>query len=83
MKKPKPVPENHKFASKAERDAHFFNCMCWVLSEDMSLECDMPHEDCADFYKKAILDGRLIVELDEKNDRIRAVLSPTFTRHEQ
>jgi hypothetical protein len=38
-----------KFSSDEDLEEYMLDCLCWVFGEHMSLELDMPHEDCADF----------------------------------
>jgi hypothetical protein len=75
VKKPKP---RTRFASEADEYNHVLDCMCWLFSEDMSLELDMPHEDCADLYKRLLLEGRLIIDFDQKGDRVRLMPAPSL-----
>jgi hypothetical protein len=42
----------------------------------------MPHEHCADIYKEGVLDGRLVLDWDEKNDRVRIIPGPLFARQQ-
>ena len=55
MQKPKP---RDKFASKDDEYMHLLDCMCWMTAEDMSLDLEMSHEDCADWLKQGVLEGR-------------------------
>jgi len=69
--KPKPWPG--KFASEAEEQEHVLDCLCWFFAQDMSLSLGMSQEECADYLKQDIHDGRLVIEHDKKRRRMRIV----------
>jgi hypothetical protein len=80
MRKPKPRAE---FASEADEAERMLDSLCWLYAEDMSLDLDIPQEVCADEIKQCILDGRLVLDFNEKRDAVRIIVGPNFTAHSQ
>ena len=71
-------PESRdKFKSETEEREHMLDCLCWMYAERMSLDLDLPPEDCADSVKHLVLSGRIVIDFDEKRDRVRLMPAPS------
>jgi hypothetical protein len=53
------------------------DCLCWIYAERMSLDLDLPPEDCADSVKHLVLSGRFIIDFNAKGDRVRLMPAPS------
>ena len=60
---------------------HLLDCMCWMTAEDMSLDLEMSHEDCADWLKQGVLEGRYVIDFDSAGDRVRLIPAPSLETH--
>jgi hypothetical protein len=75
MKKPKP---RTKFANETDEQDHILNGVCWMVAERMSLDLGMRVEDCANFLKQKLSEGRLVIDFDEKDNRWRLMPAPSL-----
>jgi hypothetical protein len=73
MRKPKP---RTAFANDADHQMHILDCICWLTADGMSLDLGMSQEDCADFLKRSVFDGRYVVDFDRAGDRARLIPRP-------
>jgi hypothetical protein len=67
---PKAYPEQY-CAEQYDEDAVIY------FGEQMSRETGMPLQECIDRIEEDLSVGRVTIDFDEKNDRLRLVLAPT------